>query len=76
MSTRLLGDRHPNTLKTMSNLALTLFEAGDREDGLRLLRKCLAGRCEVLGENHSDTIATAKLLTQLEAQAQAVQPGA
>ncbi len=70
-----LGGRHPNTLTAMNNLAASLFEASDREEGLQLLRKCLQGRREVLGENHPDTIATAQLLTRLEAQAQAIQPG-
>ena len=59
----------------MNNLAVLLFEAGDRESALRLLRECLLGRRKALGENHPDTVATAELLTRLEAQAQPSQPG-
>ena len=68
VTTRVLGEEHPDTLKAMSNLAVLLFRTGDREGAIRLLRKCLSGRRKVLGENHPDTLATADYLRKLEEQ--------
>jgi hypothetical protein len=48
-----------------------LARTGDREGAIRLLRKCLAGRRKVLGENHPDTVAAAENLSKLEEQQQA-----
>ena len=67
--TRVQGEEHPDTLRAMNNLSAVLFE-----DALQLLRKSLAGQRKILGENHPDTVATAELLKQVEAQAQAGQP--
>ena len=39
--TRVLGEEHPDTLASMSNLAVTLNALGDLEGAIRLLRKCL-----------------------------------
>jgi len=55
----------------MGNLAALLARTGDREGAIRLLRKCLAGRRKVLGENHPDTVAAAENLSKLEEQQQA-----
>jgi hypothetical protein len=71
---RVLGEEHPDTLTTMKNLGVLLFEAGDLESAIPLLRESLAGRRKILGENHPDTIATAELLRGIETQAQAGQP--
>jgi Tetratricopeptide repeat len=60
-----LGEQHLDTLTSMGNLAVILLQTGDREGAIRLLRKCLAGRRKVLGENHPDTLATAEYLKKL-----------
>ncbi len=70
----MLGEEHPNTLTSMNNLAVVLYESNNLEDALRLLRKCLLGRRKVLGENHPDTLATAESLMRVEAQTQDSQP--
>jgi hypothetical protein len=73
---RTMGEEHPDTLTSMNNLALTLRAQGDLDGALRLLRKCLSGRRKVLGENHSNTAATAEVLKLSEAQPQAEPPSA
>jgi hypothetical protein len=60
----------------MNNLAFLLDRAGDHEDAIRLLGKCLSGRRKVLGEDHPDTVATAEYLRKLEEQQQAAPPSA
>jgi len=64
--TRVLGEEHPDTLRSMGSLAVLLHQAGDLEAALRLLRQCLSGRRKVLGEHHPDTLATAASLRSLE----------
>jgi len=71
IQTRLIGDHHPDTLDGMHNLGVLLLNTGDTESGLQLLRKALDGRRQVLGEDHPDTIQTAELLAEYEAQSQA-----
>src|ERR1035438_9001327 len=57
-SMRVLGEEHPDTLTSTSNLSATLEAQGDHDGALRLLRKCLAGRRKVLGEDHPATVTT------------------
>ena len=68
MSTRVLGKEHPNSLKSMFNLALTLLDMGEKDAALDLLRKSLAGQCKVLGHQHPDTMAAAEFLARLEGE--------
>lgn len=52
----------------MNNLATALFETGDRESAIPLLRKCLTIRREVLGDKHPVSGATAESLAPREAK--------
>ena len=68
-SRRARGEKHPDTLKYMYNMAFLMADTEDREDAVRLLRECLLGRREVLGEDHPDTVDTVKFLRRLGAVA-------
>jgi len=52
------GERHPDTLTVMNNLALTYSDLGQNDRALELLLKVLDARKEVLGEQHPDTLVT------------------
>ena len=52
----LQGERHPDTLTSLSNLAFCLCGMGDGSQALPLFRICLKFRREGLGERHPDTI--------------------
>jgi hypothetical protein len=53
-----LGEDHPDTLTSMSNLAVTRRALGDPESARQLHEQALAGRRRVLGEDHPDTLAS------------------
>lgn len=52
----MLGDRHPHTLDSINNLAVTLREQGDLASARTLAEKALDGRREVLGDRHPHTL--------------------
>ncbi|MEZ5258501.1 MAG: tetratricopeptide repeat protein [Ilumatobacteraceae bacterium] len=51
-----LGDRHPDTLRTRGNLALSYWSAGRVSDAIELEERVLSERVEVLGDRHPDTL--------------------
>ena len=51
-----LGPKHPNTLTSMNNLALTYSEQGRSSEAEQLQVQILALRKEVLGPKHPDTL--------------------
>ncbi len=55
---RLQGERHPDTLSTMNNLAIVFIRQGKYEEAEPLARRVLALRRDVLGAEHSDTLRT------------------
>jgi eukaryotic-like serine/threonine-protein kinase len=59
---RVLGDKHPDTLVSMSNLGRTLSVEGRHLEGAKLLRDTLAMQQRVLGSEHPDTLATTQRL--------------
>lgn len=58
LSTGLLGDRHPMTVKAKANRASLVARTGSREEGELALREALVAQTEVIGPEHPDTIAT------------------
>jgi tetratricopeptide (TPR) repeat protein len=56
LARRVLGERHPHTLASMNDLALTLLVQGDLARAQTLFEQALAARREVLGERHPDTL--------------------
>ena len=56
ISDRVLGEEHPDTLRSMFNLALTYERLGRSDEALKVHEACLAIRKRVLGEEHPDTL--------------------
>jgi hypothetical protein len=53
---RVFGAEHPDTLRSMGNLAFTWKGRGRDTEALGLLKECVQLRTRVLGDNHPDTI--------------------
>jgi tetratricopeptide (TPR) repeat protein len=51
-----LGERHPNTIQSMADLAATYYQQGRSKEAEEIQVEVLALRKEVLGERHHDTI--------------------
>jgi tetratricopeptide (TPR) repeat protein len=51
-----LGDDHPDTLKSLNNLANVFTKNGEYDRALPLYEECLAGRKRVLGDDNPDTL--------------------
>ncbi|KAH8813457.1 hypothetical protein DL96DRAFT_1821248 [Flagelloscypha sp. PMI_526] len=51
-----VGNEHPNTLTSMSNLALTYFDLGQHQDAQTLHEQVLKGRRRTLGNEHQSTL--------------------
>jgi CHAT domain-containing protein/tetratricopeptide (TPR) repeat protein len=54
--TEILGERHPDTLGSLNNLAVTYRNLGRDAEAMGLLEKALRLKTEVLGERHPDTL--------------------
>jgi tetratricopeptide (TPR) repeat protein len=52
----ILGLKHPNTLRSMNNIALTLQAQGDLEGARKIQKQVLEIRRRVLGEDHLITL--------------------
>jgi hypothetical protein len=63
-----LGDKHPDTLQSMTNLARLLQAQGKLREAQPLFRKALRGRRDVLGKEHADTLTSMTQLAQLLTQ--------
>ena len=59
---RVLGEEHPDTLTSMSNLATTYHEQGRWKEAQELALQVLEKRNKVLGDNHPTTLATAAFI--------------
>jgi tetratricopeptide (TPR) repeat protein len=53
---RILGDDHPDTLVSISNLADLLQDQGEYDRALPLLEDCQEKRKRILGDDHPDTL--------------------
>jgi hypothetical protein len=56
---RVLGEEHPDTLRTASNLASSLSSQGKYARAKRIKREVLGVRRRVLGEEHPETLMSA-----------------
>jgi tetratricopeptide (TPR) repeat protein len=54
--TSILGENHPDTLKSMHNLAVLCDKKGEYDQAHPLYVQCLEKRKSTLGENHLDTL--------------------
>jgi len=59
---RVLGPEHPDTLKSMNNLAIVLWHEGHYADAEKLHRETLDIRRRVLGPEHPDTLNSMNIL--------------
>ncbi len=55
--TKVLGDKHPNTLISLNNLAMTYKELGNLSEALPLFETGYRLRTEVLGAKHTHSLA-------------------
>lgn len=53
---RVLGEEHPDTLKSMNGLAISYFRIGERQKAQEMFEQTLELRKRVLGEEHPDTL--------------------
>ena len=58
----MLGEDHPDTLVSASNLAIDLRDLGEHQAARDLDEDTLARRRRVLGEDHPDTLSSASNL--------------
>ena len=61
----ILGEYHPDSLKSMSTLAFLYQRMGRYDEALPLFTECLALRDNELGEDHSDTLVSMNALASL-----------
>ena len=52
----ILGDNHPDTLRSMRQLAIMLYKSDEYEEADSLFEQCLQKRKEFLGERHPETL--------------------
>ena len=62
---RSLGEEHPDTLSSESELGVLLLESGDLEGALPLCRRALEARERTLGKDHLDTLSSVATLALL-----------
>ena len=60
---RVLGQKHPNTLNSMVNLASTMKEQ-DRKEEVELMAECVQLCNQVLHADHSNTLSSAVMLAK------------
>ena len=56
ISERMVGKEHPNTLRSMNNLAAMYDNMGRLNEAVKVFESCLEIRKRVLGEEHPDTL--------------------
>ncbi|KAL9577476.1 MAG: hypothetical protein Q9203_007445, partial [Teloschistes exilis] len=67
---KVLGKEHPDTLTSVSNLALVLQYQGKYDEAEKMNRRALDGREKVLGKEHPDTLTSVYCLAYLLQQQQ------
>jgi len=60
-----LGKEHPDTLTSVSNLALVLLHQGKHEAAEEMNRRALEGREKALGKEHPDTLTSVSNLADV-----------
>lgn len=62
----MLGEEHPNTLRTEFNIAKTLNVLNEKEQALEKAQKLYEKRERILGENNAETIQTKELIEEIK----------
>ena len=65
---KVLGDAHPDTARSLNNLAILCYYEGDLEEAHRLMQQALAIRDERLGPDHPDSRSSRASLAVIEAK--------
>ncbi|KAH8804492.1 violaceus kinesin [Xylogone sp. PMI_703] len=65
LKTTVLGDNHPDTLKSAANLAEALSHRGQYKAAERMHRKTLEARKRILGKRHPDVMVSMQYLAQV-----------
>jgi Tfp pilus assembly protein PilF len=63
-----LGPDHPDTARSLNNLAILCYHEGDMPEAARLMRRALEIREARLGPEHPDTQGSRQSLTIIEAR--------
>lgn len=63
---QILGEKHPETLKAMENVAECLYKCGRNKNAEVFLKKALPIQQELLGDNHPETKKTKELLNDIK----------
>ena len=71
---RVLGEEHPDTLKTVSNLAMSLAYQRKHAEAEEMLQAALEVSRRVLGDGHPLTLTTAESLKKLRSTMRVEQP--
>ena len=66
------GEEHPDTLTSMSNLAITLWHCDERRDAVELMTRTVVACTSKLGAHHPDTFERVNTLAQMRAAFDAV----
>ncbi|KAK6385585.1 hypothetical protein LTS17_001154 [Exophiala oligosperma] len=61
---KVLGEEHPVTISSVSNLALTMKGQGRNIEAVKLMSECVQLRNRVLGAEHPRTLFSSALLTE------------
>ncbi|CAG8947721.1 unnamed protein product [Penicillium salamii] len=63
-----LGEDHPNTLRSMANLAFTWKSSPHDAKAINLLRDCVTKQKQTFGPNHPITLLNSDTLLEWEAE--------
>jgi Tetratricopeptide repeat len=70
---RILGEKHPDTVTAMNNLARTLEDLGQLDETAKMQKDVLEKRRRILGEDHPDTIGSMNNLANTSYRSRAIQ---
>jgi tetratricopeptide (TPR) repeat protein len=66
ISERVLGAEHPDTARSLNNLAVLCYYEHDYQQAARLMRRALGIWDAVLGPDHPDTMSSRQSLAAIE----------
>jgi len=64
MFKRVAGEKHPDTLISINNLAFTLKSQSRNKEAISLMEKCVQLQKRILGPHHPNTEASLKTLNE------------
>ena len=70
---RVLGDEHPDTLRSMNNLARFYSKLGQHQEAMQLDKQTVEAQQRILGPAHPSTLSSARKLARISASEQTSQ---